>query len=133
MTPVIVVLYLAADRTTPPRESMDFVAHYMLKGNPPEIKSGQQEQALTRKVLFQNSQRLSPDFKPARQECEIPFKVSFFLPLNPLSQTDIGTLLHTGCEVCGKKTVSRCSQCLSASYCSSGKHIMELLCMVDFC
>ncbi|KAF8891974.1 hypothetical protein CPB85DRAFT_1482585 [Mucidula mucida] len=31
MTPVIVILYLAADRTTPPRESMDFVAHYMLR------------------------------------------------------------------------------------------------------
>jgi len=46
---------------------------------------------------------------------------TFVLPLCPLNMQTLGKLtVNTGCEVCGKKDVSRCLQCLSVVYCSKG-------------
>jgi hypothetical protein len=44
---------------------------------------------------------------------------SFVLPLCPIGMHDLGSLTKdSGCEVCGKKNISRCAQCLAVSYCS---------------
>ncbi|KAF9022607.1 hypothetical protein BDZ89DRAFT_199724 [Hymenopellis radicata] len=117
-TPLVALLYLSADKSTPPENTASFAHYHMQRlGHMPQIMCAQGEQALLRKLLFQNHQRLSSEFQPAKQRFEQPFKPSFLLPLNPLSQIDIGKLSHTGCEVCGAKTTSRCTQCLMVSYC----------------
>ena len=52
---------------------------------------------------------------------ESSYDKSFVLPLCPLNMQTLGKLtVNTGCEVCGKKDVSRCLQCLSVVYCSKG-------------
>ena len=81
-----------------------------------------QEQALFRKLLHYNSQKLSPNNKPMLESHEKNFKISFLLPVSPLSQFDIGKLTSdTGCAVCGKRTTSRCTGCLAVAYCGPGK------------
>jgi len=83
-----------------------------------QIKATEQEQTLLLKLLTLNAKHLSPSYKPKRDRSESSFKLSFLLPLGPLTQLDIGKLNSDfGCIVCGNKTVSRCSQCLSVSYC----------------
>ncbi|KAF4611247.1 hypothetical protein D9613_007244 [Agrocybe pediades] len=76
-------------------------------------------------LLDMNSKRLSAVDDIPLDESKIAeainLKLSFLLPLAPLSLTDIGRLMNkSGCEVCGKKTASRCLQCLSVVYCGPG-------------
>jgi hypothetical protein len=86
------------------------------------IKATALEQTFLETILDQNSRFLSPAFKPERRLSETPFKLSFLLPLTPLSFDDIAKFNNDpGCRVCGKKTVSRCSSCQSVSYCSAGE------------
>lgn len=49
-------------------------------------------------------------------------KVSFLLPLNPLSMRDIGSLTNDSgiCAICGKKANTRCARCQSVTYCGKG-------------
>ncbi|KAF8900790.1 hypothetical protein CPB85DRAFT_1458117 [Mucidula mucida] len=77
----------------------------------PHINAAVEEQALFHKVLAENARRVSIAFKPKKKRYEDTFKPSFVVPIGPLSQIDIGKLTYnTGCEICGNKTTSRCSQ-----------------------
>ncbi|KAF9528997.1 hypothetical protein CPB83DRAFT_853592 [Crepidotus variabilis] len=50
---------------------------------------------------------------------------TFVLPLCPLSMQVLGKLTSdVGCEICGEKIASKCSQCLTVSYC--GKECQRL-------
>ncbi|KAG6899185.1 hypothetical protein C0993_012554 [Termitomyces sp. T159_Od127] len=70
------------------------------------------------KLFAMNSKRLSSHYKPRRQKDEADHRLTFILPLGPLNMRDLGRLENTtGCELCGKKMKSRCTQCLSVSYC----------------
>ncbi|KIM39522.1 hypothetical protein M413DRAFT_415454 [Hebeloma cylindrosporum] len=75
------------------------------------------------KLLRLNSKRLSSDYHPIDKKVESKYglKVSFALPLGPLSLRNIGKLTtNLGCEVCGDTTsISRCVQCLSVAYCGT--------------
>ncbi|KAL6304711.1 hypothetical protein BKA93DRAFT_259447 [Sparassis latifolia] len=65
-----------------------------------------------------NAKHLPADFSPMKGALEQDFKVSFLLPVGPLTFEDLGKLnADTGCFVCGKKTASLCAQCFSVSYC----------------
>ncbi|KAF9262697.1 hypothetical protein L218DRAFT_929193 [Marasmius fiardii PR-910] len=82
------------------------------------IISTPEEQNLLLTILQVNSKRLAVDYAPVVRPTEKDFMLSFLLPLGPLSQLDIGRLAnYSGCAVCGRKTVSKCSGCLSAEYC----------------
>ncbi|KAG7091274.1 hypothetical protein E1B28_010323 [Marasmius oreades] len=84
----------------------------------PQIISTPEEQNLLLSILQVNSKRLSADYVPDLRKTEKRFMVSFFLPIGPLSQLDIGKLANcSGCIVCGNKTISKCSGCLSVEYC----------------
>ncbi|KAG7448862.1 uncharacterized protein BT62DRAFT_731197 [Guyanagaster necrorhizus] len=123
-TPLISLIYETASISTPINTTIDFVQTVISKGRNggppglPQITCTPEEQALLRKLLFQNSQRLVSEYMPHKERYERTFKTSFLLPLGPLDQITIGKLSsNLGCEVCGEKTTSRCSQCQSVSYC----------------
>jgi hypothetical protein len=76
------------------------------------------------KLLLLNSKRLSSDYSPERRKNEESFRLSFLLPLGPISMQDLGRLTNTsGCAVCGDshKTLRRCGNCQTISYCSQGE------------
>ncbi|KAJ3515707.1 hypothetical protein NLJ89_g1594 [Agrocybe chaxingu] len=72
------------------------------------------------KLFRMNAKRLPADFRhPKLKDArKTGLKVSFVLPLGPLSMQHVGKLTNNpGCEVCGKENTSRCLQCLAAAYC----------------
>ncbi|GLB41474.1 hypothetical protein LshimejAT787_1000740 [Lyophyllum shimeji] len=70
------------------------------------------------KLFAMNSKRLSAAYKPRREKMEADHRLTFVLPLAPLNMRDLGKLNNMpGCEICGKKNTSRCTQCLSVAYC----------------
>ncbi|KAM5546042.1 hypothetical protein V8D89_000168 [Ganoderma adspersum] len=78
------------------------------------------EQKLFLKLLKGNSHLVPKDYKVDRHQTEKDYKVSVLLPVGPLEYGPLAKLnSNVGCVVCGKRTVSRCSQCQSASYCGS--------------
>ncbi|KAK0449821.1 uncharacterized protein EV420DRAFT_766086 [Desarmillaria tabescens] len=125
-TPLISLIYETASISTPINTTIDFVQNVISKRRSdgqmglPQIVCTPEEQALLRKLLFQNSQRLVPEYAPHKERYEKTFKTSFLVPLGPPDQITIGKLSsNLGCEVCGEKTTSRCSQCQSVSYCGA--------------
>ncbi|KAK7052835.1 hypothetical protein VNI00_004154 [Paramarasmius palmivorus] len=117
---MIVVLVLKGTRDSPNVRSVyDWVREVQSKpGGFPRIYCTAQEQQLLLSILNQNSKRLSSDYQPKRWKSESKFMLSFLLPVGPISQDDIGKLSnHSGCVLCGNKTTSKCSQCLSVEYC----------------
>ncbi|KAK0220407.1 hypothetical protein IW262DRAFT_1384355 [Armillaria fumosa] len=125
-TPLISLIYEAASISTPINATIEFVQNVISKRHTggqmglPQIVCTPEEQALLRKLLFQNSQRLVPEYMPHKERYERTFKTSFLVPLGPLDQITVGKLSsNLGCEVCGEKTTSRCSQCQSVSYCGA--------------
>lgn len=121
--PVLVLLYGRGTRATPINTTIEWVQNVVSSRQPmPQITATPQEQTLLLTLLAINSKRLSSDYKPKRTRYEKSFKVSFLIPVGPLSQQDVGKLTNTsGCAVCGKKTASKCSGCLSAEYCGEGQ------------
>ncbi|KAF9563553.1 hypothetical protein CPC08DRAFT_661655 [Agrocybe pediades] len=86
------------------------------------LRTTEYERLSMLKLLGMNAKRLSVDLHPDEVSVArmLGLKLSFLLPLAPLSLKDIGRLAtNSGCEVCGKKNVSRCLQCLSVAYCGS--------------
>ncbi|KAL1661906.1 hypothetical protein GGF50DRAFT_104764 [Schizophyllum commune] len=117
-TPVLSLIYATGTSNAPIQDTLGFIQAHAEQGYIVRIKCTTQEQALLRKLLFINSEKVSPDFKPQREEYEKNFQSSFLLPVRVLSQVDIGKLTSdTGCAVCGNKTTSRCTGCLSIAYC----------------
>lgn len=120
-TPLLCLIYATGSAKAPVQDTLDFVQAQVKTGYMVQIKCTTQEQALLRKLLFQNSKMIASDFKPALEPYEKNFKASFVMPIAPLSQVDIGKLTNdAGCAVCGKRTTSRCTGCLSVAYCGQG-------------
>ncbi|KAL1758281.1 hypothetical protein FB107DRAFT_207452 [Schizophyllum commune] len=116
-TPVFSLIYALGSSQSSSDDVINFVCARM-RGKIMRTYCTAEEQAMLRKILFMNSERVSSDFRPKLEPYERNFKISFLLPVGPLSQIDIGKLTSdTGCAICGKKTTSRCTGCLSVSYC----------------
>lgn len=87
------------------------------------ISTTQLERKYLLKLFAINSKRLSTAYKPHRQKGEAEHRLTFILPLGPLNMRDLGRLnITSGCDLCGKKMKSRCTQCLSVSYCGKGAY-----------
>ncbi|KDR80994.1 hypothetical protein GALMADRAFT_61129 [Galerina marginata CBS 339.88] len=84
------------------------------------IQTTELERLTMLKLFRMNTKRLTGDFYPEDSKARSQgLKPSFLLPLGPLTMREMGKLTtDTGCEVCGKKNISRCLQCLSVAYCS---------------
>ena len=90
---------------------------------PHQIAATELEQSVLLELLKQNASHLPTDFTVdhVKSETEGPFKVSFLLPIGPLSSEDLGNLTtEFGCAVCGEKAAKRCSKCQGVWYCSKG-------------
>jgi hypothetical protein len=74
--------------------------------------------------LEQNGALLPSTYKPKRIPNEKEFKLLILLPIVGLGFEDLGKLNHNnGCNFCGNiKTLSKCSGCYAAFYCSKGIH-----------
>ncbi|KAF8159212.1 hypothetical protein B0H34DRAFT_702485 [Crassisporium funariophilum] len=85
------------------------------------LKTSDFERRALLKLFEANAKRLHPRHQAINDEGQarlLGFKSSFVLPLCPINMRDLGKLTHNpGCDVCGKKNIRRCVQCLSASYC----------------
>ncbi|KAH0583200.1 hypothetical protein H2248_011083 [Termitomyces sp. 'cryptogamus'] len=82
------------------------------------VSTTQLERKYLLKLFAMNAKRLSTVYKPRRRKDEAEHRLTFIIPLGPLNMRDLGKLNSTsGCELCGKKMKSRCTQCLSVSYC----------------
>lgn len=122
--PVIVLLYARATRATPLKSTLDWIGSHAQSDEPlSQITVTPQGQVLLLTLLAMNSSRLSSEYKPKRANSERTFTASFLIPVGPLTQQDVGRLTSkSGCAVCGKRTASKCSACLSAEYCSAGQY-----------
>lgn len=80
------------------------------------------EQKLLLKILEENRKRMNRDYDPGYVAffVENQYKLSFILPLKPLSMASIGSLSDIGCATCGRKTKWKCDQCHAISYCGKG-------------
>ncbi|KAL1741790.1 hypothetical protein HDZ31DRAFT_44689 [Schizophyllum fasciatum] len=117
-TPVISLIYYNGRANSPENDTYTFIFEQLKKERMLEIRSSVQEQALLRKLLSVNTEKLSAAYRPKLEPHEKNFKISFLMPVKPLSQLDVGKLTSdTGCVVCGKKTTSRCTGCLAVAYC----------------
>lgn len=80
------------------------------------------------RLLNMNSKKVIPQYEPGdgdnkKYTNKKKWKLSFILPLGPVPMEEVGKLTtDPGCDVCGStKNASRCTQCLTAVYCSPGK------------
>ncbi|KIY73335.1 hypothetical protein CYLTODRAFT_485498 [Cylindrobasidium torrendii FP15055 ss-10] len=120
-TPIVTLVYQTGSSSEPVDNTREFVQNLVDQNIKavPTIKADIQEQALLRKILADNASRLAAAYKPKKEKSEKAFVVSFIAPILPLSQVDIGRIMHnTGCVLCGEKGANRCAQCHSTSYCS---------------
>ena len=124
-TPALIVIYIPVDRTELTPVMLWLQEHRFRPGGsifiPVTVRATPLEQALLLTLLDQNAKHLAASYKPDLLWSEKAFKLSFILPLGPLTFEDIGKLnSDPGCKVCGNKSTSRCSGCQSESYCSAG-------------
>ncbi|KAF9065036.1 hypothetical protein BDP27DRAFT_1332609 [Rhodocollybia butyracea] len=123
--PVMIIMYFRGARDAPANDTIAWAeevlnASRVNQTRTLQIVASPEEQKLLLSVLNMNARRISSDYSPKRLGSEGPFRLSFLLPIAPLSQQDVGKLMnHSGCVVCGKKTASKCSRCLSAEYCGT--------------
>jgi hypothetical protein len=119
--PLISVIFETGGETEPVMNSIYFFGTNMSNKRLRQLRCTLDELALFKKLLFMNHLRMSPDYKPSLQSYESTFKCSFILSISPLGHDDAKRLAEdTGCDACGGKIVSRCSQCHLASYCGPG-------------
>ncbi|KAJ3530229.1 hypothetical protein NMY22_g8661 [Coprinellus aureogranulatus] len=96
---------------------------------PPEQARGQGIADLARRAFLRlltlNSKGLIAQYEPEdsndkKYSRKKKWKMSFVLPLGPVPMEDVGKLTtDPGCDVCGNaKNTRRCTQCLTAVYCS---------------
>lgn len=102
----------------------------------PNIYGTQLERQLLLKLLSMNSKLLPPNFEPEKIDTEKNFRASFLIPIGPLPLKDFAGLnADRGCNLCGKPSSKRCSDCQSVSYCSQGISISQtnlvVLCVAD--
>lgn len=120
--PFFSILYQSGTRATSISTTLHWIQERMTKRESVmKINATPGEQSLLLTVLEMNAKRLSSEYQPKRGHNETDFKSSFLIPMGPLSQRDIGKATNTsGCAVCGKRTTSKCTGCLSAEYCGRG-------------
>lgn len=135
-TPIVFFIWATADVGSPIDSIGDFLAAGLRSGGVPHFACTVEEQALLRKLLLFNSKRIQKTYKAEKKDYERACKTSFFLPIGPLTQVDIGTLTAAdGCFTCGGIGAWRCAQCQSASYCNAGRHLQHLwhACAIEVC
>ncbi|KIY73334.1 hypothetical protein CYLTODRAFT_365815 [Cylindrobasidium torrendii FP15055 ss-10] len=119
-TPLVLLIYELGSSSSPSESTLDFVTQEMRNKSLGQLRATVEEQALFRKLLADNSIRVSPSYKPKKERHERTFKLSFIVPVARLSQVESGRITRNlGCILCGEKADKRCSQCLSISYCSA--------------
>ena len=127
-TPLLLVLYMPAT-TEDPAASVRWVES--LTPFPHHIAASELEQKALFMLLQQNATHIPPGFSvdPIKSETEGPFKVSFLLPVAPLSSEDLGKLTtEFGCDVCGEKAIFRCSKCQGVWYCGKSMSLIFPTC-----
>lgn len=83
------------------------------------IKVSDLERRILLRLFEKNAKRLPQKYSLTDRADGVT--TSFVLPLCPIGMLALGKLTHNpGCEVCGKKTTSRCMQCMSVVYCGKG-------------
>lgn len=88
------------------------------------ISTTELERKTVLKLFAHNTKRLASEYKPRRKPNEDSHRLTFLLPLGPLNMRDLGKLNSLpGCEICGKRVTSRCTQCLTVSYCGVGESL----------
>ncbi|KAI0032959.1 hypothetical protein K488DRAFT_48696 [Vararia minispora EC-137] len=118
-TPLILLSYASQTAHEPITKTLDFIQAQMNAGYVAHITCTRQEQAILRRLLYINSTKVAAAYNAGLKPYENEFQITFLLPVGPLAQVDIGKLTNDpGCALCGKKTTSRCSSCLSVHYCS---------------
>jgi hypothetical protein len=83
------------------------------------LKVSDLERRILLRLFEKNAKRLPQKYSLTDRADGVT--TSFVLPLSPIGMAALGKLTHNpGCEVCGKKTTSRCMQCMSVVYCGKG-------------
>ena len=119
--PAIVVLYHPFTRESV-HEGIEWVREQRdTRGTLSQIHATPIEQKILLKLLKNNASLVPPDLAVDRTPTEVNYRLSVLLPIGPLEFEDIASLNKiVGCSVCGKKEASKCSQCLTVTYCSKG-------------
>lgn len=90
------------------------------------LKVSDLERRILLRLFEKNTKRLPPKYSLTDHPDGVT--TSFVLPLCPIGMLALGKLTRNpGCEVCGKKTTSRCMQCMSVVYCGKS---MLIICIV---
>ena len=118
-TPAIVLLYRTFTRENV-YEGIEWMREQRdTRGALPQIHATPIEQKLLLKLLKNNASLVPPELEVDRTSTEVNYRLSVLLPIGPLEFEDIASLNKVvGCSVCGKKEASKCSQCLTVTYCS---------------
>ena len=122
--PVFVVAYKAVKKSSDSTLREAISAVFVDEITVGSLSTTPLERSMLSKLLLLNSKRLSADYQPKRRKNEEPFRLSFLIPLGPISMKDLGKLTNnSGCAVCGdtRKSLRRCGDCQSISYCSQGE------------
>ncbi|KAF8810460.1 hypothetical protein BYT27DRAFT_7336692 [Phlegmacium glaucopus] len=97
----------------------DLISLFKTEDDPIVVNMGDLERHAMLKLFRSNTRRLHSKYQEKNEEDKSVLQASFVLPLCPIGMRDLGSLTKDpGCEVCGKKNISRCGQCLAVSYCS---------------
>ncbi|KAF9461154.1 hypothetical protein BDZ94DRAFT_1264418 [Collybia nuda] len=116
--PIFGLLYKVVNRTN--KLTLYERLNQMFNESIVSISTTELERKTMLKLFVLNGKRLSSEYKPRRNAKEDSHRLSFLLPLGPLNMRDLGKLNNLpGCEICGKRVTSRCTQCLTVSYCGT--------------
>ena len=89
---------------------------------------GDLERRMVLRLFQQNGKRLHTKHAEVQKKKKwktTGLQQTFVLPIGPIGMQRLGGhLTDPGCEVCGKKTSSRCLQCLAVVYCGKGEYFL---------
>jgi hypothetical protein len=110
-----------------PTSSMETLMQMFPASSRVTLKVSDLERRILLRLFEKNAKRLPQKYSLTDHADGVT--TSFVLPLCPIGMVALGKLTHNpGCEVCGKKTTSRCMQCMSVVYCGKG---MLITCTVS--
>jgi hypothetical protein len=129
-TPLLLALYdhdMEGDDTRPPKDSWDTSA---TADNPGEImEAGLSQQHLLLRLLKLNEKRVPPSLRRPRALADESFKLSFILPVGPLSPDCLNDLSNEApnfCALCSLPAKALCGSCRAVRYCTRGGVSMDL-------
>ncbi|KAJ7641530.1 hypothetical protein FB45DRAFT_825812 [Roridomyces roridus] len=124
-TPIFLVLFQPSLSGMVHRGSIQWISDQVSAGtarNLLNITATKQEQDLLQRILYANSERLAPSYKPNRAPAEDSFMLSFLIPVGPLEANDAAKYnANDGCSVCGAPASQQCSRCRAVKYCDAGE------------